>query len=243
LQKKYYLEESIKLEVIVLAGGIGTRLKSVIADVPKPMADINNKPFLEYILNYLLEREIKKVILSVGYKYKIIQKYFGDKYNEINLIYSIEEEPLGTGGGIKLALEKAESRNVFVINGDSIFLIDLKDLLQYHLSKNANITIALKQMHNFNRYGAVKLDHHNRIIEFSEKKHQITGYINGGVYIIERNIFENLGLPKKFSFENDFLGKEINKKNIFGKIIDSYFVDIGLPEDYERLKREFAYRF
>ncbi|MFX0195930.1 MAG: sugar phosphate nucleotidyltransferase, partial [Candidatus Hodarchaeota archaeon] len=108
-------------ETIILAGGSGTRLQKVVQDVPKPMADINGSPFLEYLLCYLNKQEIKKVILSVGYKYRVIQDYFGTEYKDLVLEYSIEKEPLGTGGGIKKALNLVKSDDVYIINGDTFF--------------------------------------------------------------------------------------------------------------------------
>lgn len=217
---------------------MGTRLKSVIPGIPKPMADINGKPFLEFILKQLLINGIERVILSVGYQYQVIQDYFGKKYDALEIIYSIEDEPLGTGGAIKLGLEKADNENLFIMNGDSLFLLDLSGLMDSHLKSGSDLTIALKPMQDFERYGTVELDQRNRITGFSEKKFCKNGLVNGGVYAASKNMFSDLNLPQKFSFEKDFLEKELTNKKITGQIFDSYFIDIGIPEDYERSKKE-----
>ena len=131
------------LEAIVLAGGLGTRLKSVVSNVPKPMAPIGDKPFLEYILKYLKKNGITRAILSVGYKSEIIEEYFGNNFEGIDLVYSVEKEPLGTGGAIKKAMSKVKSNQVYIINGDTFFDINLKSLI---LEDNSKIILSLKHI-------------------------------------------------------------------------------------------------
>ncbi|MBD3842888.1 MAG: NTP transferase domain-containing protein, partial [Campylobacterales bacterium] len=151
------------MEAIVLAGGLGTRLKSVVSNVPKPMATIGDKPFLEYILKYLKKNGITRVILSVGYKLEIIEEYFGNNFEGIELIYSKEDEPLGTGGAIKKAMSKVKSSKVYIINGDTFFDVNLKSLI---LVDNSKITLSLKHMKNFDRYGCVESDENNLVTAF-----------------------------------------------------------------------------
>lgn len=226
------------MEAIVLAGGFGTRLKSHIFDVPKPMAPINGEPFLEYLLQYLIKQNITSVILSTGYKHDIIANYFGTNYKGIKIRYSVEDEPLGTGGAIKKALEIANEKNVYIINGDTLFYVNLLTLMDKHLIENADITIALKPMRNFDRYGEVKTIN-DKVIGFEEKGYKEFGNINGGVYIIKTEIFSKFDLPTKFSFEKDFLEKYNSKINISSLIQDTYFIDIGIPEDYIKIQMEF----
>ena len=220
-------------EAIVLAGGFGTRLKSVVSDVPKPMAPINNKPFLEYILNYLQKNEINRVILSVGYKWEIIKNYFGDRFKNIELVYSIEDKPLGTGGAIKKALDLVKNKEIFVLNGDTFF--DIK--LQSMELEDSKILIALKKMINVNRYGAVKIDDNNYITSFVEKQFFKECFINGGIYLLKENIFDGFDLDEKFSFE-DFLSKNFKKLKAKGSVFNDYFIDIGIPKDYKRVQED-----
>ena len=145
------------MEAIILAGGLGTRLSHIVKDVPKPMAPVAGRPFLEYILDYLIENDIKRVILATGYKHEIIEQHFGNLYKNIEIIYSVENEPLFTGGAIKKALSKCKENNVFIINGDTYFNVDLKEMKKFHIESNSEITIATKLMYDFERYGTVVL--------------------------------------------------------------------------------------
>jgi len=226
------------MEAIILAGGLGTRLQSVVSSVPKPMAPINNKPFLEYILEYLNNQNIKRVILSVGYKWEVIKDYFGNKYKNIELIYNIEKEQLGTGGAIKDSLKYVENDKVYVLNGDTFFDIDLSSM---ELKDNL-IEIALKEMKNFDRYGVVEIDENGYIQNFKEKAYYKEGLINGGIYLLSREVFNSFDLPKKFSFEW-FLENNFKNLKAKGKIFNSYFIDIGIPEDYKKAKRYFSENF
>jgi len=226
------------MEAIILAGGFGTRLQSVVKNVPKPMADINGQPFLVYLLEYLILNKITKVVLSVGYKKEIIEDFFGDTYKNIQIVYSKEETPLGTGGAIRKALTFCNQENVFVINGDTFLDISLDNLRKFHYNINSNITLALVPMENFCRYGSVDLEN-ERVISFNEKKECCKGLINGGIYIINSDIFDNLKLAQNFSFE-DYLSANTDKLKIGGFIEKSgYFIDIGIPEDYKKALNDF----
>lgn len=215
-------------EAIVLCGGLGTRLRSVISDVPKPMAPIKNKPFLAFVLEYLKKQNISRVVLAVSYKYEIIQEYFGNSYLGMNILYSIEKEPLGTGGAILEALNLINSDSCYVLNGDTFFDVNL-DRLKLD---NSDICVALKPMKNFDRYGSVDIDNNSYISAFNEKKFTSNGLINGGVYLIKKNIFNSFNLPNKFSFEEFF---QVNFLSLRAKacVFDDYFIDIGIPQDYQ----------
>ncbi|MCF2674262.1 nucleotidyltransferase family protein [Fusobacterium varium] len=219
------------MEAIILAGGFGTRLSHIVSDVPKPMAPINGIPFLNYILEYLLENGITRVILAVGYKKEIIKEYYRDKYKNIEIIYSEENTPLGTGGAIKQALGYTKEESLFIINGDTYFNVDLKEMYRFHKISNSNLTLAVKYMENFDRYGVLKIEE-DRIIEFMEKQKTEKGEINGGIYLIDKGKFI---FPKEenFSFE-EYLSNLING-NIYAFKSDRYFIDIGIPEDYYRM--------
>ena len=219
---------------IVLAGGLGTRLKNVVADIPKPMAPIKDKPFLFYIFKYLKKYKIEKIILSVGYKWEKIKEYFGDNFEGIDLIYSVEDEPLGTGGAIKKAISKLEDEEVFILNGDTFFKIDLEKL---SLVENSKLVLALKKMYDFDRYGCVKTDENGLVTAFTEKAYNKSAYINGGIYLARTNIFDDFTLKNKFSFE-EFMQSQFKKLQINTVKFNDYFIDIGIPNDYEIAQNE-----
>ena len=133
-------------EAIILCGGFGTRLKPVMSDLPKPMAKIGNKHFLEYVLSFLQRSGIKHVILSVGYKAAIIQNYFNDTYHGLRISYSMEEKQLGTGGAVVFSLRAADDEDVIIMNGDTMFPVPINDLYEYHCAKRATLTMALKEI-------------------------------------------------------------------------------------------------
>jgi D-glycero-alpha-D-manno-heptose 1-phosphate guanylyltransferase len=225
------------MEAVILAGGLGTRLRSVVQNVPKPMADVSGRPFLSYLLDYLEEFGIKSVILSVGYLHEMIETHFGTQYHGIQLTYSIENEPLGTGGAIKKALTLCKGNEVIVLNGDSFFDVNLYGLLEVHKNLNADLTMALKEMVDFDRYGTVQTEN-GRIINFVDKKYQANGKINGGVYVLKRSLLDNINLGDKFSFETDFLQVYYDRLYFATYESSGYFIDIGIPEDYQRAQVE-----
>ncbi len=225
------------MEAIILAGGLGTRLQNVVKDLPKPMADINGKPFLKYLLDYLSGYQIERVILSVGYKYEVIEQYFGKKYKDIEVVYAVEEEPLGTGGGILNACKYLNNNVFYLINGDTFFDVNLNELYTFHLQQKADFTLAIKPMHEFDRYGTVEISNH-RILQFNEKRYMEEGFINGGVYLLDKEILHSLNFPRKFSFEKDFLERFLSKYYFAAYLCKHYFIDIGIPEDYKLAQQE-----
>lgn len=219
------------VEVIILAGGLGTRLRSAIGEVPKPMAPVDGKPFLHYQLLWLESYGVDKVVLSIGYKAGMITDHFGQKFNGISIEYAIEKEPLGTGGAILYAMRKTGGDRVLIVNGDTWFPVDIGRLVEEHESAAARLTIALKKMTNFSRYGTVELEG-NRIVGFREKQEMSVGLINGGIYLMNRSFVENSVNMKKFSFEKDILEKRVETGAIAGVVFDVPFIDIGVPGDY-----------
>jgi D-glycero-alpha-D-manno-heptose 1-phosphate guanylyltransferase len=232
---------SSKEDIIILAGGLGTRLKTVVSDLPKCMAPVNGKPFLAYVIDHFQQQGIVNYIFSLGYKHEAIIEYlshFTTHDSPLTFQYSIEEEPLGTGGAIKKACSLAKSENVFVTNGDTLFKADSSALQNFHFLKNADCTLALKPMKNFNRYGVVELNNDDSVKHFNEKKYYESGLINGGLYMLNVADFLNEPFPEKFSFETAYLEKLYNKKRMFGLVQDEYFIDIGIPEDYAKAAKE-----
>lgn len=223
------------MEAVILSGGKGTRLQSVITDIPKTMVDVNGMPFLETTLQWLNKFNINKVVLAVGYKKEYIKNYFGNNYKNIKLVYSEEEEPLGTGGAIKKALKECMDDNVIVMNGDVLARVNLNKMFENHLSSDSIMTIAVKEMTNFDRFGVVKFNK-DRITKFEEKKYVKKGFMNTGIYIMNKNIFKNKIEDKSFSIETDYLSKYVNKDKIFPFIFNGEFIDIGIPEDYKKIQ-------
>jgi D-glycero-alpha-D-manno-heptose 1-phosphate guanylyltransferase len=229
-------------EAIVLAGGFGTRLQSVVKDVPKPMAPVNNKPFLEYILNDAANNGINRCVLSVGYKSESIINHFGNSFKGIELEYAEEKTPLGTGGGLFFAMSKTRNNQVLVLNGDTRFDLNVYKAFEFHLNKKASVTICLKPMTDTSRYGTVTLDESKKVIAFKEKNPGVgAGLINAGVYIFNKDSWDAVpGLNGNFSLEKDFFEPVLNTLPVYGYEEDAYFIDIGIPEDYEKAQREFA---
>jgi D-glycero-alpha-D-manno-heptose 1-phosphate guanylyltransferase len=225
------------VEAIILAGGLGTRLRSVVPNLPKPMAPIKGKPFLGYLLDYWLHQGIKHFILSVGYKYEIIRQHYGDKYKSADVSYSIEKEALGTGGGLLLAIKYLRSKEPFILlNGDTFFAINLNSLFTHHKNYKADMTLSLIEKKQNKRYSDVLLDNDGLIYSIdSTTNSSDNSMANGGVYMIEGSLFSNYQKndPNFFSLEEEILPQLlIQKKRIAGFFSQNSFVDIGIPEDY-----------
>lgn len=230
-------------EAIILAGGLGTRLRSVVADLPKCMAPVCGKPFLHYVIKVLQQQGIEKFIFAVGYKYQSIENWLTTGYPNLNYQLVIEAEPLGTGGAILLACKKATEPEVLVLNGDTFFNVDVKSFVQFHSTHKSSCTLALKPMQNFDRYGVVGLNNDNSIASFKEKQYYQQGNISGGVYILNVSAFLKHSLPEKFSIEKDYLEKFYQEEKMYGYVQDKYFIDIGMPEDYSLAQTEMVKQF
>jgi D-glycero-alpha-D-manno-heptose 1-phosphate guanylyltransferase len=225
-------------EAIILAGGLGTRLRSAVPDLPKCMAPINGKPFLTYVINHLQSQGIEHFIFSLGFKSEVIIDFLAKDFPTLFFKTWIEDEPLGTGGAIKKACLIAKDSCTLVANGDTLYKIDVEKLADVHCLSGAECSLNLKPMTNFDRYGVVEIDNHCVIKSFKEKQFYASGLINGGVYALHTHKFLNEHLPEKFSFETDYLEKYYQKRRMLGIIQDEYFIDIGIPEDYERAQVE-----
>ena len=224
-------------EAIILAGGLGTRLRTAVPDLPKCMAPVAGKPFIHYVIDYFLKQGVESFILSLGYKHEVIEEYLRTSMR-LNATFSIEEEPLGTGGAIMLASKKTKEKTVIALNGDTLFKVDLNKLVPFHHMCGADCTLSLKPMKNFERYGVVELNKDYSISAFREKQYYEAGLINGGVYALNVQKFQQEELPEKFSFEKDYLESLYSKRRMYGVVQNEYFIDIGIPEDYERAQVE-----
>ena len=226
---------------------MGTRLKTIISDLPKPMAPIMNVPFLTYQLNYLKHFGIKKVIFSVGYLSEKIIAHYNQSFENINIEYSIEKNPLGTGGGIRMAMSNLNEDLVLILNGDSFFDLNLEQFYNLHLEQKSDFSLALRYVNNSERYGNIEFNSSHQITSFIEKNQlNQSGYINAGVYILSKKLYlQNTKPDINFSIEKDFFEKQLNQLIIKGFEFKDYFIDIGIPEDYLKAQddfKEFKYK-
>ncbi|MDO5564625.1 MAG: HAD-IIIA family hydrolase [Eubacteriales bacterium] len=220
------------MKCLILCGGLGTRLRSVVNDKPKSMAEINNKPFLLYQIEYLKKNGFNDFILATGYKSNIIEEYFldGKKFN-INIQYSKEETPLGTAGAIRNALNFInENEDILIINGDTFFEANINSFIKFHKEKKSQISLLIRYIKNANRYGLITISNDNKVISWDEKKDANEGFINGGIYIINSKLIKEIPLIKK-SLELDIIPSWLKLgKEIYAKDDPSYFIDIGIPQ-------------
>jgi D-glycero-alpha-D-manno-heptose 1-phosphate guanylyltransferase len=227
------------MEVILLAGGLGTRLRSVVSDRPKPMAEVNGKPFLQHLMDFWIAQGASHFVLSVGYKHEVVVDYFGDNYRDIPVSYAIETKRLGTGGGMALALNKLRTDNTCAAqNGDTFFSVDVKSLLEFHKSKHSVFTLALREISDNSRYSSVALSPEGRVINFLPPANEASATINGGVYLLQpsnlKAVFEEKFSDKAFSLEDEFLPEVIQEQAFYAQLEKGFFIDIGVPEDYQR---------
>ena len=233
------------MEAILLCGGLGTRLRSVVSDRPKPMADIAGKPFLHYLVRMLSEKGVERFVFALGYMGEQIEAYFQDgREYGISIVYSYEESPLGTGGAIRNAISKMQEEVVLILNADTYFDTDYRSLFQEQSRKCADMTIASREIEDVSRYGAILKDTDGRILRWNEKQSgsgETTprrGEINGGIYVMKRSLIEKIPAGKQ-SLENDCIPVWLSRSvSIHALPSDGYFMDIGVPEDYRRFQAD-----
>ena len=227
------------MEAIVLAGGLGTRLASRLHGLPKPMAPIAGRPFLEILLTQLRRSGCTRVLLSVGHQHAVIQEHFGAAFDGLAIDYVIESVPLGTGGAIRLALAEAREESVLVLNGDTFLNADYAAMLGFHAVQGAAVTLAVVHRDDVSRYGGVTLEG-RRSVGFQENGRSGPGYISAGTYVLARNLAWPPALPEKFSIERDFFVPEVARLRPAAYKVDGFFLDIGIPEDLDRAQTELA---
>ncbi|MCB9030191.1 MAG: NTP transferase domain-containing protein [Deltaproteobacteria bacterium] len=227
---------------VILAGGLGTRLRPLISDRPKPMAPVADRPFLEYLLDQLNSAGIRHVVICTGYLSEMISSHFGEQYKNMRVSYTEERLLLGTGGGIKFAMPQIESETFFVLNGDSFCNADLLKFYELHKSQNSKASMVLVRVPNTQRYGRVQFDQAQKITFFEEKGVHIgSGWINAGIYLLDKSIFEPLPKAKNISLEKEIFTSMIGD-NFYAYCAETTeFIDIGLPESIERANRMFSH--
>jgi D-glycero-alpha-D-manno-heptose 1-phosphate guanylyltransferase len=241
-------------EAILLAGGLGTRLRSAVPDLPKCLAPVGGRPFIGYLIDYFRQQGIERFIFALGYKSTYFDDFFRVCFPDGGYAVSLEDEPLGTGGAIRQACELAEEKTVLILNGDTFYRIGLGALSAFHEEKQADCSLCLKPMKDFDRFGVVELDGEQRVRGLREKQYYPAGLINGGVYALNRESLMRESWPPVFSFEKDYLERFVGgmesmrdgmegaagrvDRRVFGLVQDSYFIDMGIPEDYRRAQKE-----
>lgn len=225
---------------ILFAGGLGTRLRSVVADRPKVLAEVNGRPFLTYLLDQLATAGIRRAVLCTGYKSNMVRVALGASYRGIELIYSEEEEPMGTGGALRLALPLLGDERVLVMNGDSFCDADLVSFAHRHQSVSARCSLVLARVADVGRYGAVQLAPDGVITIFEEKgAHEGEGLINAGIYLLDTDLIAEVPAQVVYSLERE-LFPQLTGSGLYGFEEGGRFIDIGIPNDYYAASAFFA---
>jgi D-glycero-alpha-D-manno-heptose 1-phosphate guanylyltransferase len=224
------------MEAVILAGGFGTRLREVVPDLPKPMAPVAGKPFLEILLNSLKQKGFTRIILSLGYMADKVVSYFGYSHNGIDLVYEIEETPLGTGGALKAALRHCNSDHVFIFNGDTFLDLETDEVEAKWQGNNQPMIIA-REVEDTSRYGRLDTNE-GYVTGFIEKGISGPGLINAGCYILPKKVFEDFNSGDAFSLEQDYLFDAVQNQPFKVFATQGHFIDIGIPQDYSRAQTE-----
>ncbi|MBF0291487.1 MAG: nucleotidyltransferase family protein [Nitrospinae bacterium] len=227
------------MRAIILAGGLGTRLRDAVPDVPKPLALVNGEPFLSLVMRNLRRNGVDEVILSIGHMGGMIREKYGDNFEGARILYSEESSPLGTGGALRKAVAMTTDKPALALNGDTYLDIDHSAIMRAHLAGGSDLTIALKPVADTNRFGKVEVEG-GRVISFREKGDHGPGLINAGVYVINPGLFDGFSKAPPFSFETDFLPERLGALRPGCFIAQGDFIDIGTPEDYRRAQEFFA---
>ena len=221
------------LEAAILVGGKGTRLKSVVSDRPKPMAEVAGKPFLEWILIGLRDRGVSRIVLCSGYMPDVIEGYFGDgRVLNLELSYSVDPYPLGTGGAVRDSLEHISGSRFLVLNGDSYCDFDIETLMRTHLDSRSAATIWTARVEDAHRFGSMDVAENSSVLAFREKQvSRGPGIVNAGVYLVERDVVTAIPEGRAVSLESEVFPRLVGN-GLYAVIGDAPFLDIGTPESF-----------
>lgn len=226
---------------VVLAGGLGTRLREVVADRPKVLAEVNGRPFLEYLLDQIIESGLRRAVLCTGYMAEQIEELFGDHYRSLELSYSRETEPLGTAGALRLALPKITTETIFVMNGDSYCEFDYEDFAGKHFSSGLQASVLLKKVDDVSRYGQVNVNQKGNVKSFQEKgSRQGPGWISAGIYMISTSLLRAVPVGRAVSLEREIFPEWIGKGFFAVPQVAGAFIDIGTPSSFNEAQKLFA---
>jgi len=228
------------ISAAILAGGLGTRLRSVVPDKQKVFAEVLKRPFVTFLLDQLDTAGVRNVVLCTGHKGDEVRKHLGETYRSLRLTYSQEDAPLGTGGALRLALPHLRSDPVLAMNGDSYANADINAFLEWFAQKDLKSALVLTRVPDTNRYGKVILDKDSRVQSFEEKGEKTNfGWINAGIYVLRRNLVETIPANKAYSLEQDFFPRLVGK-GLYGYRYIGEFIDIGTPESYSKAECFFS---
>ncbi len=233
------MDQLATIDAIVLAGGRGTRLSSVVSDRPKVLADVGGRPFIAYLLDLLQGAGVRRTVLSVGYMADLVEDCIGTRHGSMEIAYSREEQPLGTGGGVQLATRLVRSDPVIALNGDSYCHLDVPSLVQFHSERGSHGTLSLFHVSDTSRYGRVKLDDAQQVIGFQEKMTGKPGYINAGIYLLSQALLQSIPGGRAVSLEHDIFPSWAGG-GLYGFECPGPFLDIGTPESYSQAEAFFA---
>jgi D-glycero-alpha-D-manno-heptose 1-phosphate guanylyltransferase len=226
------------MEAVVLAGGLGTRLRDLVPNLPKPMATISGRPFLEILLVALAEKGFDRVVVSLGHMAPVVVSHFGEKFSGMDLAYEIEPTPLGTGGALRRALGRCEADHVFVLNGDTYLDLEIGEVEAQWQRDHVPLIIAT-EVADTTRYGRLKMDGRH-VVGFVSKGVAGPGLINAGCYVFPKDIARKFPVDEVFSLENDFLAQAAADFRFDCFVSRGVFIDIGVPDDYIRAQSELA---
>ena len=228
------MKDLSSFDAVILCGGLGTRLRSEMGQTPKVMAPVDGQPFLELLIHQLKSQGFERIILCTGYKSDFIERHFKGNSLGVTMEFSRETEPLGTGGALKNARAFIQSDPFFVLNGDSICVLNFKNLCEFHKKKKSLVSVGIGKVKNPGDFGSIVLDATDRILAFQEKIPSdglSIAYVNAGVYCFSRDIFKKMPEAHRFSLEKDFF-PTLTKDAFFGFVVEESFWDIGTPERY-----------
>jgi len=232
--------QSMTSEAMILAGGLGSRLRAAVADRPKPMAAVAGRPFITYLLEQLVRHGFQRAVICVGHMGEYVPQVLGDNFGTLRLIYSFEETPLGTGGALRHALNLVNENDVLAMNGDSFCDLDLLALGQVHRANGGAATLAVLEQSDRRRSGAVTVDANGRIVGFESRPAvPAPGLINAGVYMIRRDALETIPQNTKISLEENVFPALLSRGTLFAWQVNARFIDIGTPESYDDAQKFF----
>jgi len=221
------------IPAVILAGGLGTRLRAAVADVPKVLAPVHGRPFLTHVLERLAAASVRRAVLLTGYRADDVERIIGTRCGSLQLEYSRETRPLGTGGALRQALERLDTPTILLLNGDSCCDIDLQQFFNWHRRRRADLTMAVARVADASRFGRVQLNTEGKIVRFVEKGATARpGWINAGIYLIQRRLLESMPTGQSLSLEREFLPRWLATERVLGFRCVGPFLDIGTPESY-----------
>ena len=226
-----------QVNAVVLCGGLGTRLGELTRETPKPLLEVGGKPLVAHVLEKLQAGGVTQACLAVSFQWQKLKYALGDSWNGLQLTYSVESEPMGTGGAVRQALQQMGWAEAFVANGDTLIDVDLGGMRNVATTNQADWVIALKLVDDAARFGRVNIGTGLRVTSFSEKGLPGPGLINAGLYWLRARVLEQAPLGV-FSLERDLMAVSVSELAMYGFVTSGYFIDMGIPEDLERARRD-----